>query len=507
MEVTFLSSSGSFGGVGYNLSKVEKNAAELMEAANFDGLLLSSNPTVGDYVKYLQRWSEKNSRIKNSQFHVAISCRGREKSKEELLVVAKEWLKEMGYEGNPTLFIFHHDTDNNHIHIVTSRVDKDGHKINHNHERWRGRAALKRIEGIKLDKDHYALAVKEALTYTFANAKQFALILEQQNYKVTDIEGNIEVRKYGRLVATVSAEELASHIKQSKPIDTERVKQVKALLYKYKEKVSLDELKATMRKSFGLEMVFFGHTDKPYGYAIIDHKNKAVYKGSDIVPLKELLESPEERAEKSKQSYSKGCAILEGALEDRKATYAVIQSSLRRWGYRIKDSHLYHYSKDLGRLPEDLAKTIEYHRNLQKAHKIHTNDPRLLRAIASHYNVRSEDLQPSAAPRYVSTNGYHSLQELYDEARSQDDMYAFMKLNNAYLFYEGGQAYLIDNASGAISGVDTSNPERSLIRENNWEEKAPSENTGLSIDDVIDLFRDREEGGGVDSSLPKRRRR
>ena len=86
-------------------------------------------------------------------------------------------------------------------------------------------------------------------------------------------------------------------------------------------------------------------------------------------------------------------------------------------------------------------------------------------------------------------------------------MYAFMKLNNAYLFYEGGQAYLIDNASGAISAVDTSNPERSLIRENNWEEKAPSENTGLIIDDIIDLFRDREEGGGVDSSLPKRRRR
>lgn len=78
-----MSSTGSFGGVDYNLSKVYSNAGELLEASNFDGLRHISNPTISDYTNYLKVWSERNSRIRNSQLHVAISCKGREKSKEE----------------------------------------------------------------------------------------------------------------------------------------------------------------------------------------------------------------------------------------------------------------------------------------------------------------------------------------------------------------------------------------------------------------------------------------
>ena len=53
--------------------------------------------------------------------------------------IAHMYLKEMGYadDGQPLLAYAHHDTDNNHIHIKTSRIAPYGHKIKHNFEKRR----------------------------------------------------------------------------------------------------------------------------------------------------------------------------------------------------------------------------------------------------------------------------------------------------------------------------------------------------------------------------------
>ena len=49
---------------------------------------------------------------------------------EELVNFARRYMNEMGYgqPGQPMLIYAHHDTDNNHIHIITSRVDPHGKK-------------------------------------------------------------------------------------------------------------------------------------------------------------------------------------------------------------------------------------------------------------------------------------------------------------------------------------------------------------------------------------------
>jgi hypothetical protein len=51
-----------------------------------------------------------------------------------------------------------------------------------------------------------------------------------------------------------------------------------------------EELKATMKQKFGIDFVFHGSKDKPYGYTIIDHQNKTVLKGGEVLKLKELLQ-------------------------------------------------------------------------------------------------------------------------------------------------------------------------------------------------------------------------
>ena len=124
MIATILPGSADFHAVGYNEHKVYKGVATLLEMQNFGGLDASEHPTAKQLVQFLQFYSSQNSRIQKPQFHVAISCKGHEMSEQQLLDFAHQYLQEMGYAepGQPWLIYAHHDTDNTHLHIVTSRV-------------------------------------------------------------------------------------------------------------------------------------------------------------------------------------------------------------------------------------------------------------------------------------------------------------------------------------------------------------------------------------------------
>lgn len=124
MIATILPGSTNFHAVGYNEHKVSKGVARLIEIQNFGSLGIFHKPTQSELVGYLQKYSSQNSRIRKPQFHVAISCKGHEMSEDELLDFAHQYLKDMGYgeSGQPLLVYSHYDTENTHLHIITSRV-------------------------------------------------------------------------------------------------------------------------------------------------------------------------------------------------------------------------------------------------------------------------------------------------------------------------------------------------------------------------------------------------
>jgi hypothetical protein len=96
--------------------------------------------------------------------------------------------------------------------------------------------------------------------------------------------------------------------------EQKRKNQLRAILRKYRQiAASKEELKQIMKKRFGVDLIFFGSKDKPYGYMIIDHKNKTVYKGSEVLSMKQLLsfQSREERLEKIDM-------FIDAMLEDNK---------------------------------------------------------------------------------------------------------------------------------------------------------------------------------------------
>ena len=302
MIATILKSSKSFNAVDYNERKVAKGTAELLEVQNFKYLQTMGFLSPADLKRYLMDYSARNERIENAQFHVAISCKGQDYTKEQLLEIAHKYLKEMGYanEGQPVLIYAHHDTNNNHIHIVTSRVAPDGHKIDHNNERVRSMEAINKIMGVNRSQETKTI-IQNAFTYSFSSVGQFNAIIESSGYESYQQNDDINVKKDGKVIESIPMAEVQAHIKKEKTNDTaKRKRQLKAILTKYHKMVSdKEELRTLMKKKFGVDLIFVGGKDSPYGYHVVDHKEKAVYKGSEIMPVKELLSFPKKSIEKS----------------------------------------------------------------------------------------------------------------------------------------------------------------------------------------------------------------
>lgn len=309
MIAKILSSAAGFRAVEYNTDKISKDKGELMLTKNFGYLEPLSNLGPQDYINYLEGISSVNSKVKAPQFHATLSCKGSEYDKSQLTDLAVEWMNEMGYGKQPYLVIFHNDTGNNHVHIVSTRVDQNKYtKINDSFEKLK---AVNVINKLINDVGH-TLDVQEAKEYNFSTEAQFKFLLEKKGYTFRDTENAFELIKFGKVLDSISKEEIKKLAKE-KEVDLKRRNQIKAIISKYKnildanlipeyKKIAGDrsgeltgyssQLSKHLKEKFGVELVFhFSSTKQPYGYTVFDHANKNVYKGGEVLPLSELIAS------------------------------------------------------------------------------------------------------------------------------------------------------------------------------------------------------------------------
>ena len=298
---------GNFNAVNYNEKKVKQGAAGLVFFENFGHLQNREKITKEEFKKYLQHYSSRNTKIRNPVFHATCSCKEKELTHEQLRDIALEIMQNLGYKENPVLIYEHHDTNNNHIHIVTSRVGMDGKKINHDFE---GKRANHYLNSILNREPHqeYNRYLNSALTYKFGTHAQFALLMEINGYKTQKKDGQLLFFKHGVKQGSISLMDIDKKIEIGK--NSERnTNQVKAIIYKYRNQYS-GELRCTQDKKFtseqkkfesdltnflkhkfGMGFIFFTgkDNDKPYGYVIIDHHKKEVFKGSEVINLGDLI--------------------------------------------------------------------------------------------------------------------------------------------------------------------------------------------------------------------------
>lgn len=259
MIVRILKPTASFGGVRYNTNKVDRNRGELMKVANFGPLQGLGKLKPQDYVNYLKMVTSLNTNIKNPQFHAIISAKGKSYDKHTLTTISEAWLKEMGYGAQPYLIVYHKDTGNNHVHMVTTRVDREGRKINSGFEHVRAVQNLAKVLGYDL-----------GFQYKFSTRAQFLMVLEANGFLGIDPdEAKIKER-----------------IDKYQP-DKKRAAEIRQLFQQFKFQ---PDFRNKLKEHYQIELIF--HTSegkKPYGYSIIDNENFRVFKGSEVLPLKELL--------------------------------------------------------------------------------------------------------------------------------------------------------------------------------------------------------------------------
>lgn len=309
MIVRFLSSAASFHGVSYNTDKIDRGLGELMKVSGFGALQGLSELRPEDYKNALKAESALNKGVKSPQFHVAISAPGKTHDRYQLTAIAEKWLKLMGYADQPYLIVFHQDTANNHVHIVSTRITKEGKTINRDFEHIRGIKNLNKLMGLD-EKQDVKIHIAKALAYRFSTMAQFKMILENQGYVLKDDNGVLQLIKFGTKLADIAVVDIAQRLAQNKP-DPKRTAQIRAILTKYAKVydstlkpetiplpgrhgkptgVYTSELAAYLKEKHGLVLIFHSSENKPpYGYSLIDNADKAVYKGSEILPLKGLL--------------------------------------------------------------------------------------------------------------------------------------------------------------------------------------------------------------------------
>lgn len=348
-------SGGVFPGAAYNETKVEQGVADFAGAANVDGnflLVLDMLHEAGvncahEVEQYLQDHSNTfgNSKSTRLQFHYALSVKGREKSKEQLVEIANQLMKEFGAEHNPYFIYFHRDTDNNHVHILGTRVKPNGTLLSDHQDFRRLNECLNRI----VQKDQFQ-DMNELLSYSFQTEGQLMNIIREFGFttgenkeepdKVIFYHGGAEAFKAN--LADLTARNAVSKDDRKKMERREdAARQLKAVFFKYREQSLMlsgtkdesqkkvgraknrkdlmkpdGQLKSDiarltdasgkrlgkteqqqllwflqqLRSKFGVSIIFQKDRNGVVrGYGIVDHTRKMALNGSEVMKLTDIV--------------------------------------------------------------------------------------------------------------------------------------------------------------------------------------------------------------------------
>lgn len=128
----------------YNEEKVAEGNAKVIAAVNLpDNSMASIYDTFDEY--------ESNPSIaeqfKKKSFHLAINPGPMDKiTEEQTIECIHEVMREMGYGEQPYVIYKHFDIERTHFHVVSTRVNKNGRRIDNNHE---GRIMASLMKGLE----------------------------------------------------------------------------------------------------------------------------------------------------------------------------------------------------------------------------------------------------------------------------------------------------------------------------------------------------------------------
>ena len=342
---------GGFPGARYNEDKVAAGVAELMLMANVSGRLRQTVmmmhrfglDAAAEVERYLKEHSQTygNTNTDRFQFHVSASVRGRTMTKEELTDFAQRLMKEMGYNKQPYMVYAHHDTDNNHVHILSTRIKPTGFPISDHQDVRSLNACANRILSSDISQD-----IERIFSYDYETERQFANIVKSFGFKMEKWLDGYRLLKNGGDAGNISIRDIFNHITKNSQKRKDRATQLRAIIKKYKAEIAeeksqslnspevsksqkkkttrpksnpdikkiidkngkplskerqeqLQQLIFTLKKSFGMDIYF--QKDKNgqvRGYGLVDHAMKIAFDGSKVMKLSELIDFAQQQERK-----------------------------------------------------------------------------------------------------------------------------------------------------------------------------------------------------------------
>ena len=464
MITKILQSSKSFAAIRYNEDKVVEGVAELLELKNIPDFIKYNFNSCEDKTKFMMDYSAKNDRVKYPQFHVAISCEGLTWTKEQLLDFAHQWLAKMGYQDNPALIYYHHDTDNNHLHIVTSRVGVDGRKINHNFEKTRSQRAIHEILGEHPRQDATEF-LQKALYYRYASVNQFRAICEVNGYECYEQDDNFYLKKDGAVQAFLSMQAIMKGQRHPGEDYYKRRSQLKAIMNKYLlTTASLEEFTDLMRKQHGLMFKFIGDKDKPRAYFIVDNATQTVFKGSDVVKIADVLDfEPLEDKLKGLTTY-----IYQKLEDNHDLTTAEINKMIKRYmmGAYISKGNVIYQGRVVQELSDAQKKILKVNdrNNWYAQFSAATREEK--QHLADFFHVDVKLFEKSKDDIVGPADLRNKLNSLCEFAENSKDFHDKMKSAGLNLKLSGDTLFAIDFETKTCMNVDAFAPKAAkVIRE------------------------------------------
>ncbi|WP_460880928.1 hypothetical protein [Pontibacter rugosus] len=173
------------------------------------------------------------------------------------------------------------------------------------------------------------------MAYSFSTPAQFKLLLELEGVKVKETPTQLELVKYGTRISDVDKDTINKKI-SAYVVPNERIRQLRALLAKYRPGLSAGEFKALLKAKFGVEVIYHQAKgqDTPYGYSVIDHAKKQVLKGSQLMKLSELL-SPVSR---SQQLGAAEAVVKKVSKSNSQLPFSAFKQELAALGFTVSKS-------------------------------------------------------------------------------------------------------------------------------------------------------------------------
>lgn len=274
-----------------------------------------------------------NSHVRKPVIHISLNPSPKDiLSKEQMTVLAQEFMEKFGYGNQPYIVWLHEDIDRKHIHIVSVRINEQGEKIDHNREAIRAQNICRDMEvkyglhptlgehserellslqkvdypkgDVKAQVKHTARTLLEC--YNCHSLAEYNTLLNLYNVTVYEVRGNVDGKEYHGIMYGAlddDGQQAGTPFKSSKfgkvfgyealqkkfAATAEKVKRnslaerTRQEIVKAIQDISTKEAFAHRLKDADIEVVYrINPEGRLYGITFIDHTSRTVFNGSRL---------------------------------------------------------------------------------------------------------------------------------------------------------------------------------------------------------------------------------